>query len=320
MKVLTITNMYPIHEHKYYGIFVKEQVNSLKQYYPEITSNLIFINGFKTKLNYLKSIFSINFHLLFNKYDIIHIHFGLSGLFTLFNPFIKAPIVTMLHSADIDIRKSNMLIIFITKLVVKRSSFILYLNEDMKRTISNYNSNILYLPCGVDSNFFIDKNFHKSVDSFTIGFPGNPKRPEKNFKLFEEIMEVLRKEKFNCKVVIFHGMTRSEVVDSLNSCDVLVMTSISEGSPQIIKEALSCNIPIVSSEVGDVEVLLNNVKNSFVISSFDPNNFVKKIKIILSEDPVRRKSTGRKKINELKLDHRDISKKIYNVYMKLLNK
>jgi len=53
MKVLTITNMWPIESAPYYGIFVKEQVEALKKYYPDVKNDLYFINGKQSKLNYL---------------------------------------------------------------------------------------------------------------------------------------------------------------------------------------------------------------------------------------------------------------------------
>ena len=42
------------------------------------------------------------------------------------------------------------------------------------------------------------------------------------------------------------------------------MTSKSEGSPQIVKEALACNLPIVSTNTGDASVRLKSAKNCFI--------------------------------------------------------
>src|SRR4030065_378658 len=43
-----------------------------------------------------------------------------------------------------------------------------------------------------------------------------------------------------------------EVAAFLNACDCLLMTSNQEGSPNIVKEALACNLPVISIDVGDV--------------------------------------------------------------------
>ena len=55
------------------------------------------------------------------------------------------------------------------------------------------------------------------------------------------------------------------------------MTSIQEGSPNVVKEAMAMNIPIISSNCGDVEERLHNTKNSYVINKLDEEIFVKKI-------------------------------------------
>ncbi|MDA3930846.1 MAG: glycosyltransferase [Prolixibacteraceae bacterium] len=256
--------------------------------------------------------------MLFNKYDVIHLHFGLSGLFLLFNPFIKTPVITMLHSADIDKRKSTPLIIYLTKKVIRKSNHIFYLNLDMKNLISNYSSSMTYLPCGVKDDVFNNERQHKDKEMpYIIGFPGNTKRPEKNYSLFEKIINLV-KTKYGFEILIeeFHNKTRDEVAASLNKIDVLLMTSISEGSPQIVKEAMCCNTPIISTNVGDVQVLLKDVDNCSVIDSYEPEDFVTPLYELLSSKQNIR-SNGRDKIFQLGLDTKSTSYKIMDCYRNL---
>ena len=98
MKGLYVTNMYPVNCHKYYGIHVKEQIDSLTD---TISGEVIFINAFENgKIEYLKSIFGIFRKLKSSHYDYIHIHYGISGLFLLlYRPDIK--IFLTLHGGDI---------------------------------------------------------------------------------------------------------------------------------------------------------------------------------------------------------------------------
>ena len=90
--------------------------------------------------------------------------------------------------------------------------------------------------------------------------------------------------------------------------DLALMTSFTEGSPQFIKEALACNCPVVSTDVGDVKILLNPIDGSF-ICSYLPEDVAKKIKIALeNNNPV----LSRTKIKHL--DNQLIAQQIIKVY------
>ena len=86
MKVLQITTNYPCKENPIFGIFMKEQIESLEKY--GVINKVIFSNGLKSnpKIKFsatfihLKTALKLFYHLKFHKYDIIHCHSALSGL------------------------------------------------------------------------------------------------------------------------------------------------------------------------------------------------------------------------------------------------
>ncbi len=98
----------------------------------------------------------------------------------------------------------------------------------------------------------------------------------------------------------------------MNACDVLVMTSIHEGSPMIIKEAMACNLPIVSVDVGDVKEVIGKTKNCFVTSR-DPREIADKVVQVLRSN---KRSDGRENIRHLKIQ--TIAERIINVYKEVL--
>lgn len=325
-KILFVTNMYPVNDFKYFGIHVKEQIDSLNNNFP-IKSDLYFINGRKSKWNYLLSIVSINLKILFNSYDLIHIHFGLSGLFLLFVPYLKPKVIITLHSGDIDPDKASFFTYRLTKLICQKADKVIILNPKMENELIKIKSKLVMIPCGVDVSIFnTDPLSNHSLPNNEInkhkiylGFPGNRERKEKNFSMFKQVIDRIKENtQFSIETVEFHSMSREEVFLNLKKLDCLVMTSISEGSPQIIKEAMYLNIPIVSTNVGDIQYLLKNVRNSYVIDNFDTDLMVTRINDILKLDKYNRLSDGKERIINEGLDSYSTSKKLMNLYNQVL--
>ena len=266
--ILFITNMFPTNENPFFGIFIKEQIDSLKKEFL-FKDQIYLINGLhKSKFEYIKSIFAVPYLIQKNKPDIIHIHYGISGLFLLFfKP--KIPVYLTLHGCDFQDHGTNRWQVWISKLIAKRVNQIFVQNQEMKDLGYEINPNVEILTCGVDTVFF-DPFYSNPLDfsNKVIIFPSNPEREEKNFPLFMEVIKKLQIEN-NITIKCIDKMNREEIRDLLSNADCLLMTSISEGSPQVVKEALSCGLPVVSVPVGNVAEMIEGVPNCFISSSFN---------------------------------------------------
>src|SRR5512139_695894 len=97
MKVLVITNMYPTPRYPSFGTFVAEQVKSLQK--EGVDVDVLFINGIKGKMNYLKGIFRMWGQLLINRYDLIHAHYVFSGMVARFQ--FLYPVVLTHHGSQV---------------------------------------------------------------------------------------------------------------------------------------------------------------------------------------------------------------------------
>ncbi len=320
MNVLFVTNMYPILKHKYYGIHVKEQIEAVSKNH-KIESDLYFINGFEKKINYLKSVYSIRNLLKKKHHDIIHIHFGLSGFFLLFFKPEKSKIVLTLHGSDFN-TKDYFKRKIMNRIFQKVDGFIV-VNDSMKKRLSETFNRVATIPCGINLDFFRPENLtkdNKTANKYLIGFPGDPNRVEKNYPLFKKVVSSLKNKGLDVEVCVFNNLGREEVRDNLNKIDLLLLTSHSEGSPQIIKEALACNTPVVSVPVGDVKQVMTGVENCLVCADHDADELAAaSIKVLKkSASSASESISGRERIAEIHLDNVSVSKRILDFYESLV--
>ena len=97
---------------------------------------------------------------------------------------------------------------------------------------------------------------------------------------------------------------------------MLLLPTKSEGSPQVLKEAMACNCPIVATDVADIAYLLKGVTNSYV-TTFDPSDVADKIQRVIE---CGERTNGRERINELKLDNPQVCETILGIYKEVLKK
>ncbi|MCE7053270.1 glycosyltransferase [Algoriphagus sp. AGSA1] len=274
-KILFITNMYPTDSNPADGIFIKEQIDHLTKYY-KFSYEIFLINSVhKTKFEYFKSIFSIS--RCINRYipDIIHIHYGLSGFFLLFfKPKVKTFLT--LHGSDFNNRGSNYLQVWLSRRIISRVDTVFVQNPTMRDNALKYNKSVEILTCGVDTDFFTPEEKEKERDEKIILFPSSPLRSVKNYPLFLQVIKEL-KEQYHHKIAIqtLENVNRFQVKQLLNGSDCLLLTSTTEGSPQVIKESLSCGLPVISVPVGDVAEMVKEVPNCYVSTSHNAKELAK---------------------------------------------
>jgi len=307
MKVLYITNMYPTSDRPYYGIFVKEQIEFLRKN-EDIEIKVLILNNknnFKKYFNFKKI---LKFIQKFNP-DIIHVHYGLTGLpLLLLYPFIyKIKIVTTYHGSDIN---GNMIVKFISMLVAKLSTINIAVSQEIYKKLKKYQKNVIWIPCGVDGYFL--KNDKKYDRKNSIIFPSSPKRDVKNYSLFQKVVSILKnKYQLQPKIIIFENKSRTEVKKALLTSKCLLLTSKSEGSPQVIKEAICCDIPIVSTGVGDVPLLLDSLTNCYI--SDNAEEMAEKVVMVLNANLIKYPDKVKNK-----LTNQFVCKKIYHLYRLLV--
>src|SRR5690606_29752519 len=110
------------------------------------------------------------------------------------------------------------------------------------------------------------------------------------------------------------GYSREETNALMQASDVLLMCSKSEGSPQVIKEAIINKLPIISNDVGDVSLICNNIDNCFIV----PKQITAYTNLLNTISANPRRILDNSPILEL-YDNKKVSKNIYHVYQEVLN-
>lgn len=280
--------------------------------------------------NYVRSIWTLRKHLQTNPYRIIHAHYGLCGIVALFGRRDQKIVVSFMGDDIVGTIGNKGQYTLAGKLVAMLNIFLArhwydYVIVKSNNLLSRINrvENIAVIPNGVNLNAFyeLDKKQVReklglSAKKKYIIFVSNSSRPEKNYELARQAVSLL--DESDVELLPLCNIPNQDLVFYYNAADCLILTSFHEGSPNVIKEAMACNCPIVSTDVGDVRRVFGNTKGC-LIGSFDPIDFAQKIKIALDFATKKGRTLGRKRILELGLDSETIARKIISVYQKIFN-
>jgi len=288
--------------------FIKSQGESLKKIGVDLDYFTIKGKGIR---GYLRNIPHLRKKIKDGGYDLVHAHYSLSAIVT--SLATSRTVIVSLMGSDV---QGSSFWRFVIRLY---SSFkwreIIVKSEEMRQKIKIRRAHVI--PNGVDLEVFnnLDKEECKEKlnlekEKNYILFAADPDRKVKNYPLAEKSCSQLITH--NSQLITLGKTPHEKIPLYLNACDVLILTSLWEGSPNIIKEAMACNCPIVSTDVGDVRWLLGDIEGHY-IAKHDPQDFAEKIKLALY---FGKKTKGRERIIELGLDSESVARRVLEVYKK----
>lgn len=288
--------------------FISEQVDSLRK--EGVSTQYFFIHG-KGVLGYLSNVRRLHKVTRSGNYHLIHAHYGLSGLLSVLQR--KIPVVTTFHGSDI--KKSK--ILRLSRLAAKLSAYNIVVEISFSELLKAERKTSV-IPCGVDfENFFeTDQRDARRALGFPedrpiILFTSSFDNPVKNYSLAKQAVDKTTSKPLFIELKNF---TRQQVNLLMNAADVLLMTSFSEGSPQVVKEALTCRLPVISTAVGDVPQLAKQT-DGITIVPYDAHVIAAALDQRLSD---------RKRIIQNNLirsfDNKRIAVQIKKVYSGIINK
>jgi teichuronic acid biosynthesis glycosyltransferase TuaC len=172
----------------------------------------------------------------------------------------------------------------------RRAEGVIAVSENLRAALppAAAGGNVWVVPSGVDLDRFapLDQHECQSRLGWAIGakhvlFPASARRPEKRYGLAQAAVARLQASGVDVHLHQLDGVEHSDVPTWMNASDVLVLTSTHEGSPNAVKEALACNVPVVAVDVGDVRQWLANVTGCYVAAP-TPEDLAEKLDLVLS--------------------------------------
>lgn len=325
MKILIVGNNKPGH----FAPFVEEQARALQLQGCEVV--FFGVQG-KGIMGYLRCLPTLMRAIKQHQPDLIHAHYGLSGLLANLQRIV--PVVTTYHGSDIN--KPNVL--RFSKIAMRLSAHNIFVSQRNLTLALSPNSLITYrlkkrytlLPCGVNIpkpwgelqtqwvgqltlNQWVQEKLQ--LDAKHVLFAGAFNNAVKDPELAKAVINELASEGVKVELIELKGFNRDQVNALMYNCDTLLMTSKTEGSPQVIKEAMACGCPIVSLDVGDVAERVSGVEGCYVVSSREPAAIAEALQQALAFSG---KTNGCQRIIEMGLSNEQVAERLMAIYKQLV--
>lgn len=289
MHILIVTSEWPTQDHPEWVPFIIQQVDSLRA--AGLQVDVFPFRGAGKPANYLKSWYRLRQDFDFSRYDLLHAHFGQSGLLCLPK---RLPLVVTLHGSDLhgivkpdgNYALSGLILRKVSRFIARQADQVIVVAEHLIKYLPK-NITPQVIPGGVDLELFRPQD--KSVARQQLGlphkkllvlFPANPHNPIKRYQLAIEAVNHLKSE-LDLELLVVQGIPHAKMPLYLNACDALLLTSHHEGSPTVVKEALACNLPVVSVDVGDVRSLISGLPACALCESDAPDAIAAGLRISL---------------------------------------
>ena len=291
MRILVVTNMYPAAHAPHSGVFVEQQVESLRQI--GLNVDVLFVDrlveGIRT---YIDLTPQVRDRIKQFRPDVIHAMYGGVMAARVVAAADDIPSIVTFHGSDLlgehlsgtFRRVMAQYGVMCSIKAARRATRIVVVSRHLARALPAdvERSKVRLIPCGIDLERFmpLDREFcRKSLGwdetRFHILFSGSA-NPVKRPRLARAAVDSLKNFSIDAEIHFLRGVANNQVPFWLNASDVVLVTSLHEGSPTIVKEALACNVPVVSVNVGDVVERIQDIDGCYIASP-EPNDIAAKL-------------------------------------------
>jgi teichuronic acid biosynthesis glycosyltransferase TuaC len=324
IRVLMITSKWPTADQPYTTPFIKRQVDFLRA--AGIDVEVFHFESRKNPLNYLRAWRQAQRLIARRSYDLIHAQFGQSGLLGLPK---RIPLVVTFRGSDLlgviggrngSHTLRGKIAQMISRMVARHADAVILVAEHMKRHL-NKAVPVHVIPSGIDFDLFrcIPQNVARKklglpLHERLVLFVGSSDRPGKRFEVSSRAVDILNRS-LSARLIVASNVDHADIPIYMNACDALLFSSVQEGSPNVIKEALACNLPIVSVPVGDVALRIGQIEGCELCADDCPESVAAALERVLRKE---QRIAGRESVKDL--DEKVITKQIIDLYESVLAK
>lgn len=328
MRILAVTNMYPTPRHPAMGTFVEQQIVGLRRIGLDV--DVMLVNRCERGMgSYLTMGAELRSRIKHFQPEVVHVMYGGVLAARVTSIVEDRPSVVSLCGSDLlgeylsgSLRRIVSECGVLASHIAARRAFGIVvksrnLEEALPTTIDR--SKVRIIPNGIDLERFrplkqedCREKLGWSSNKFHVLFPANAGDPRKRPYLAQAAIDIANRSGLNAEMHQIRGVPHEEVPIWLNASDVVLLTSLHEGSPNIIKEALACDVPVVSLDVGDVRERISGTEGCHVALP-DPHDLGTKLGLVGSR---RGRITGREKVRQLSLE--STSLKLRCFYLEVL--
>jgi len=246
--------------------FFRKQVRALEAHDVECTTVSVPADaGDRTLAEYL-TFYARALRRSFEPFDLVHANYGLVGVPALAQP--RRPVVLTLWGSEL--MGENAWLTELSRTAASRADAVVVPSAAMSRELPCPHH---VVPFGVDTELFrpIDRDAARDRvgwdrDERVVLFPYDPNRAVKNYSLARSVVERLPVE---ATLRTVSGVSHDEMPYYMSASDALLVTSDRESGPMVVREAVACEVPVVSTDVGFVADVLDGVENTAVCRTED---------------------------------------------------
>ncbi len=321
MRVLMVTSDWLWNSWGGPAVFIARQAEFLRR--EGVDVDLFPFRGARNPGNYLGAWKEVRSRIRQGRYDLVHAQFGQSGITALPK---SIPLVVTFRGDDLEgiigdngrYVASGWVLRGVSRLVARRADAVIVVSEHMKRYLPR-SAAAHVMPSGIELELFrpqprdqVRTALGLPLDERLVLFVGNPALARKRFALAQAAVDALGAGQ-RTRLIVGWEMQHRQIADLMSACDALIVTSMQEGSPNSVKEALACNLPVVSVPVGDVALRLKGVAGCELC----PNDQVDTLAAALGRVLQRRERIdGRSAVEHL--NEALLTRQLINIYRSVL--